>query len=476
MSMERFQSDGRMEKGPARITSQTLRETKKVIDLGGIKYMPPAEVVAADDRLATEIYDREDLGSDQEVVYFPPLHYASLNGYYLEGRGMLYDTENTFHIGRLRDIKQLSLARGVTYPDGDIEFVEGFHHHRYLHSFDALAVATLLANNCGLSKDDFKILQIAALSHDYRTPAGGDTTKKIDPPAFDEDARYGEIFETDEWKEFSAVYNITFEQQELLRKTILGEGVLGKLLDLSDKIAYVSRDLQRYLYQEARLVKGYKGSPGFEKIKDLVEENPDLCSFWDSVEVVGDRVVINDGAKLANFLKVRALLWKFLYENCEGGFSEAILHEYVRRFLYKKGELTSDFLLKVGDTDLATVERDFLGVSWESQFRMKLPYQSQAFFDLKGAHAFAAIYQDDPEKIVVVDNFKIASTPSTKKFLVKDKEGKIVPFNEAFPEEASEIDSTMDAPRKFVVYVVSLKDIGVPPSNYGRVKEAFETD
>lgn len=477
MNMEGPQQSNKIEKKRQHITAQDLRNTKDVIELNGIKYMPTLDTLVRNPALSEEIYgDHEEQGVfEDDVIYLPSLNYAGLNGYYLEGRGMLYDLEIAFKLGRLKDVRQLSFARGVTFHDGELEFIEGFHHNRYIHSFDVLAIANLIGNNAELSEEDIKILQVAALSHDYLTPAGGDTTKKVDQTAFDEDAHYGEIFSTKEWETFAKEYGITKEQEEKLRQTVLGEGVLGKLLDLSDKMAYVARDISRYLNHEVRIERDGEGGPGLGKIKSFIRQNSLVCSMWDAVGVDGDKVFINDASRLEDFLRVRALMWKYLYENFEGGLSISILSERIINYLYKKGDLTKEYLLSVGDSQLEEVLSEFLGVQRFPALTTKLPHVSENFSNLNDAFKFAQKFNNEPGKIVVINDFKIASSPSTKKFLVETKDG-IMSFDQARPDAAEEINAVMGTPNMVNVYVVSLSDLEIPKSNWAKVKEAFNIE
>lgn len=474
MNMEGSQQFNKREKILQHITVEDLRNTRDIIELNGIKYMPSLEELSRNPELLKEIYE-DDEDSREDLTYFNPLVYAGINGFFLEagdGGDFFYDIENAFKIGRLRAVRQLSLARGVTFPDGDIEFLEGFHHSRYVHSFDVLSIANLIGHNLGLNKKDLQILQIAALSHDYRTPALGDTTKKVDPPAFDEDVLYPEIFSSENWIDFAKKYQISSTDQDLLKQTILGRGVLGRILDLSDKIGYVSRDLVRYLKTEVRVVKHDRGSSGFEQIKALTESNPLLCSFWESLEISGENIVINDVDKLSNFLRVRALLWKHLYENYDGGLSVAMIGERVLRFLYEKGEINDKAMLRMGDSDLSGVIDNFLGTNIPFDLVHKIPHERFVFSDLDSALDFAREQSKEESKIVILDDFKIASTSSTKKFLVK-KDGVITSFDQAMPGEAREIDSIMQVPNQVFVYTADLKDIGVQQDRFQEVKKAF---
>lgn len=360
---------------------------------------------------------------------FSPLIYAGINHYVIENTAMFEDISRVFHLWRLTYIKQLSLLRD---PESATRVgADDFFHTRYEHSFDVLAVANLLGTNAQLSKEDLMIFQIAAVSHDFRTPAGGDVTKLIDPEAFDEDKHYNEIFETEEWKTFAKKYSIS-KQQAKLYDTVQGKGVLGELLDVADKLAYVARDTDMYLNKTMRVfhfngmvngVATYDGGSSIQVIKSALESNPLVYSLWDSVEVVNGQVVIANTEKLTDFLKFRALLFKELYYNYSGRFSVYMFAKKVIKHLYDSGQLTPERLLEVGDFDLMMDLDKFLG-----------------------------------------SPFLLLAKPEV---VIEECENR---------EEAlkKEIDSLMDSPTFVNVYIITLKDLNIPESHRAKVKEIFK--
>ncbi|MBP6883933.1 MAG: hypothetical protein KBC06_01730 [Candidatus Pacebacteria bacterium] len=460
-----------MERKSKKISVADLRQLKDILPINEINFLPPAGYLHQNKELMDRVYDPEESN-----IYFPPLPYAGINGYFvnLENSAFLDDMEETFRLYRLRRIKQLSLLHGVSTIGGTPEFLEGFQHTRNTHSFDVMAVSVLLAQNVGLSKEDAKILQIAAFSHDYRTPAGGDTTKSVDGEAFDEDKHYNEIFSTEGWVKFKEKYKISKEQEDRLYQTILGQGILGQLLDLSDKIAYVSQDLNVYLNLSVRM-EGPNGesSDSFKRIKNFFNTNPLAGSIWDVVKVVDGRVVVSDSERLTDFLKMRAILWKYLYENFQGGFSKSIFAKRLIEYLYKRGDLTKEELLKTGDLDLYQKLAEFSGSKTFPDLIWHLKTFTKSFSTEEEAKNFAKGFNEDSAQIAIIDRPKMSSIGSTKKFLVETDNG-IKPFNEAFPERAKEIEEVMHIDPTFNVHVVSLKDLGVPESHTEKIKSIFE--
>ena len=417
-----------------------------------------------------------------------PIPYAGINTYAMESEEMFSDLSETFNLWRLSRIKQLAYKRDPFPTEaGEKErYQNEFPHNRLTHSFDVLAVATLLGTNAGLSPEELKILQIAAVSHDFLTPAGGDTVKMIDPEAFDEDKNYNKIFETEEWKNFAIKYSISKEQEKKLYETVKGEGISGKLLDIADKTAYVARDIDVVLHWMVRYV-GFVNeknkkilyedkNPGFPRIKKILKLDPLVCGVWDSVEIIDGRVVITNPERLARFLELRTYLFKELYHN---PYSRFFLDKFIERmagYLYKNKDLEEhldeNFFFENDDTSLDGRIGEFIGNDLFVNFSGLNSSEIKKCESLEEANKIAKKYNDDPNTIVIIDDWQIAASPSTRKFLVK-KDGKVLPFNEAFPEEAKNIDGIMNSTKQIHVQIISLNDLQIPQSHRPKIKEIF---
>jgi len=142
--------------------------------------------------------------------------------------------------------------------------------------------------------------------------------------------------------------------------------------------------------------------------------------------------------------------------------------------LYKNGEITKEELLEENDSSLGFKIKKFLGKSlffFEGTKSEKI----QKCQNLEEAIEFAKQFNDDENRIAIVDNFTPMSNSGTGKFLVK-RDGKVMPFNEAYPEEAREIDGIMAAPDFVNVYIINLKDLHIREANQRKVKEVFRIE
>lgn len=429
-----------------------------------------------------EIWNRHE---DFPPAYrFPPLYYGGVNAFAMEGRSMFEDLDDVFNLRRLNNIKQFGYKQDPLPIQHHLRFpLNEMHYSRFRHVYSAAAIANLIGTNLGLSPEDMKILLIAATTHDYRTPAGGDTTKNfVDPDLFDEDKHYNEIFETEEWKDFAKKHGITREQEEKLYRTILGEGVLGKLLDISDKVTYVSSDVDLYLnapyfanvYRKEREAPTFikKVDPGYEDIKQITEFDGQVGNIWDLVEIVDGEVVISDGKKLADFLRIRAMMFKELYWSHYSRFFYEVFIGRVTRHLWEQGLVSKEDLLKGVDSTLNGKLGVFLGVG---PFRMTWEPETsdiRKFGSIQEAENFARTFNDNPEFIAIVDNLQVTPNSATQSFGVR-KDGKVMPFNEAFPEEAARIQGIMNSIKSTNVYVLSFEDLRIYPNFRSKLKEIF---
>lgn len=418
------------------------------------------------------------------VFRFAPMLYAGINCFAIEDVEKYEDLDRTFNLFRLTMIKQFGYKQDpLTAQLEKRQRINSFNHQRYRHVFSVLALANLMGSNLGLSPEDLEILQIAAVTHDYRTPAGGDTTKNfVDPELFDEDLHYNEIFQTEEWKKFVEKYGISKEREDKLYRTVLGEGILGKLLDIADKTTYVSGDADMYLnapdfqgfFRTGENTGGYDemDNPGFQAIKSITNADNSVCNIWDSVEIIDGQVVFTNGTKLANFLRLRALMFQNLYWSHYSRFFLETFVGKITRHLWDQGILTKEILLEGNDSTLNSYLQEFIGLNIFLLPDAPKKSEIRSFNNLEEAEEFARSFDSDVTRIAIVDDVQTLPDPATKKFLVR-KGGEIIPFNEAFPEQAEEIGKIMEAIKMISVHVLSFDDLKIPESHRAKVKAIF---
>lgn len=399
------------------------------------------------------------------------------------GWSMANEAACVFNLHRLQGVKQLGFMRDPVGLENDRSLLTlPFQHTRYCHSLDAFAIATLLGENCKLTDEEKRVLSLAGLVHDARTPAGGDSTKLVDPAEFDEDIHFPEFLKGFEWEEFQAKWNI---DSKLLVETVLGNGILGSLLDIADKTSYISRDAFAYLGMKVAGKKRRNSSPdhidddvfstGLYTINDLINRHPNITALWEVTRIIQGKVVITDPDRLTNLLRLRALLFRELYYNPFSRFYEYLLGKGVTKILYERGEITAQELLFHNDLWLERKADKFFGDSHIlTKFHNLAHSRIEEFHDYTSACRRAAEFDGERDTIVIVDDFQHVSNSATKRFWVKDR-GQIVKFNEARPRTAEQIDRIMTFPSIKRLYFFHSTDLGIPSGSRLEVKEAFVT-
>jgi hypothetical protein len=382
-------------------------------------------------------------------------------GFTVFENGLVEDADNALELGRLSGIRQLASLHGpIVTEESWREYPMDFTHTRYSHSLDVCAMATLIGQRCGLSEHDFVTLRVAAQSHDALTPAGGDSLKAIDPGAFDEDAHYPEIFLRPGWPKLRGKYGL---QQDELAKIILGNGLLGRILDASDKLAYTGYDTAQFLSQNPP--NGFAAdnfTTTYDRIVELLKANPYPCSVWECAEQKNGELVFTDAERFADFLRLRALMFKILYSNAAARFMEAGLVAEVAGILYQNKILTREKLLSMWDFQLFEIMGHAMGTDG-SRVMSIMPTSEdprvKTFRTFKESLAFEReIATNEPETMT---HFEVAPKPSVgchKKFKVVCC-GKVLPFDRACPFHDWDIKQIFHDQMPYRVFIYNLANI-----------------
>ena len=376
-------------------------------------------------------------------VPFSGIQYVVLDGGFtraLADKLKLYRLEGIRQLGFLRDPNTVEMSgqkMGV--------YTQPFHHDRFDHSLSVAALLRLMAYNNRLPRYTWRNGYAAGMTHDALTPAGGDTTKFIDPVRFDEDAHYPELLVGPAWQELRRRYGLS---AKLLIRTIRNEGVLGQLLDLADKIAYVGRDAWKFAHHA-----GAPMADAIGLIGDFVQDHPDVCTLWQWVTVVDGRVAVRNAEALYDFLTLRALLFRHLYYNPQCRFHELLLATNVTRYLYEMGALTAEWLISHGDYQL----EDTL-----SKFLERPNWQANDFFyhDYLKVEAFADRHQAECRQrelfrsgitfLYLEDVSRSVKTGAD--FFVETPEGQVGSLAAMYPAAAEQLASSVSWPKPYRLY------------------------
>ncbi len=375
----------------------------------------------------------------QIVGYLP---YTGVSYMLLDG-GFVHQTEIAFVLRRLRGIRQLGYLDDPSRWRG-IEVESFFEHSRYVHSLDVFALATLIGTNCRLSASELKVLQVAALTHDVLTPAGGDSIKNIDSAAFDEDARYADALTPAACKHLTK-WHIDSAGVIL---TVQGQGVLGKILDIADKASYLARDLAAFV-PKAEYNEHYELS--FLDLNRRVQTNRLVCGAWDSVRVVRGQVAFSDAERLLDFLMVRVLMFRDFYYNPRARFGEFLASQVLAGGLYRNGKLTRTELLEMDDFALERRLSQEYGVAYivnvccRDAQPAREPFETRAQADL-----FAQRLVEQGNPFVLVEEPRRHIKPGADLLVVKGN--KVMSLKKAMPQEAEQLEREARLPYAATVY------------------------
>ena len=397
-----------------------------------------------------------------DFMFFYYSHRCSLHGfnipfcsisYGILEDGFIDDVVHELGVHRLSQIRQLGyLTDPITYyADGASSIMTILEHNRLTHSIDVLAIGTIIAHNAGVRGRALRNLQFALLTHDILTPAGGDSTKRVSAVELDEDGNFALVFDLPGFDQLERTYNLV---RPLILKTIRNEGFLGMILDIADKLAYVSRDLPCYLTNvEPGDILREKLPNEFFKITAIAERCPNLSTIWECFDRVGDRLVCSDPARLTDFLSVRLLLFRQFYANPASRFHEATTVRLALEYLVQSGKLTINRLRTMFDWDLDPIVGKVLG-----------NHYWYAIADALGKPCFATFTTEQralahAQTLIAAGKFPLLTEDlqpymkrSSKKFTVRDPNGVLTTLDKGYPVIDAELLEIERLPEPWALY------------------------
>ncbi|OGH93777.1 MAG: hypothetical protein A2538_02755 [Candidatus Magasanikbacteria bacterium RIFOXYD2_FULL_41_14] len=399
---------------------------------------------------------------------FIPLYYCSVPIIAMERDEHQQSAYSQVHdaakLGRLHDLPQLYVLTmpGVhpnEFVDANIEMYTS--HSRFFHSNVVAALAEIVIVNNNLTAKDASEISIAGLLHDSATVAGGDTTKMVDKKLFDEEKLVKRILEGEE---MATVLQENGTSPERIQAIIDGDGQLGQILDFCDQFGYAVTDAYKAFgsYDELPAGKGVQ-------IKELLEHDPHLMDLIFSMKIdsASGQLYCEDQDRLTRYLRLRALLHHELYLDPNAQMVEiAVIVPILKKiWAEQSGKVTSektidiDFLLNNGLDQLKSVIAQRLDVSGgTTMLNVHLAQQINemdiSFYEYQTPKQ-AEEYRD---KIAKQGRVILGEADYTKGFnprtniLVKTKNGELVPYAEANPEETAKINDIVNAVKTIRIY------------------------
>lgn len=425
--------------------------------------------------------------------YFDPLaillRYSKMLGFTcaVQDGGLIHEVCIALDVFRLAHIRQLGFLHDPVINEAAADSGMGmrFGHTRYMHSLMVMSTASLIGRQVGLSEHDLRHLQVAALTHDVLTPAGGDSIKPINFKAFDEDTHYPEAFQNN--PKWEAVRNRFGLDEELLAATVRGEGILGHILDIADKTAYTAHDVEEYLMgdRDPRTSRNIIAPESIISIFDLKQQlGNGSCGLWGKVALIDGQIVITDTKKLIGFLRLRALMFRHLYYNPLARYREQMLAFLILEPLYHAGMITREILLSMNDSDLDDYLSKLTGhydLHMEISRTEVSPTIEMFATEKEARERIQSLYQEDPGLLFMLEVIPRVSEKALR-YLVLDTDGVICPLSEAYPGEAEAIRAIDSDTLPAKLYILSPEKMeGILPYDlqeklYARQLERFDLE
>jgi hypothetical protein len=358
--------------------------------------------------------------------------------------GMIEAACHVFRLFRLQNVRQLGFIKD---PSGANRSTEGgaYGHRRYEHVLSVAAISTLIAHNLDLSFSQRNTLILAAVTHDALTAAGGDTMKLVDKEAFDEDQNYPELLVGEGWERLKRTYGIN---EELLVAIVQSKSPLSTLLDIADKLVYSGCDVRGLFLrlQDSR-------SEDALQVASTALWDPRVCDVWEHVRQVKGRFVIADPDALVRFLHMRVRMFKDVYFNPLTRFREFFFGKIILTYMYERGMLTRDWLMRASDTMLVEEIARFMGQRHAYGDVANLIEEEETvdtFHTLAEARAHAVGLGIEHGRAVFLDHFRGKIKPGMDMLVYEGR--KIRTLKEARPDKARRLEELAEIENRFWVY------------------------
>ncbi len=245
---------------------------------------------------------------------------------------------------RSAHIKSLALI-GTTKATRGESNRKSFLTDRLLHSVGVGILASGIMRRNGFPETIQTAALIQGLSHDIATPAAGDATKKVDPDNLDEETHWDTVMTQDSW-DFFERQGIEYS---MINDAIHGQGTMGKVLDIADRITYVMQDLESM----SNAVDGPYPHPS--DIAMSIETLSPIGNLFTEVKISPDReVYFENPERLKRFLLLRSYLWRDLYRLPENQGRDLLFKRLIEPIYAADGsrELSPDRLRTMTDDQL----------------------------------------------------------------------------------------------------------------------------
>lgn len=292
---------------------------------------------------------------EQDFSFFENLPYSDFKRWVPEDSIYEEALNKIPALNRLNGIKALSFLSYVGPKPKEAYFVE-FTHTRLDHTLTVALIGEEILKQNGIPKDQINLYIVAALLHDIATPAYGDATKQVDMKNLHEEDHWWDVLDQ-KGKDFVVQYGT----KEMIDNIIKNQGMLGKVLDIADRITYTMKDMGGIQISIPLVSEPF--NPYLAELDNIISKNPKLGNIYKEVGVDQKKqdVFFNNADNLNIFLNLRAHLYQKLYLYPTNQARDFLIAKAIAQ-IYSKDEnaiLSPEKLRKISDYDLMHVLADY---------------------------------------------------------------------------------------------------------------------
>ncbi len=345
---------------------------------------------------------------------------------------------------RLKGVKALGFLAHVRddWDTGDFKRVpseeRGFPHSRMYHSILVARLTEAILRENNFPEEEIKLGILAGLLHDVATPAGGDAIKGLNPKGLDEEDYWKDVIGLQGKK---IIHNAGISTKDLNR-AIHNEGIVGKVLDVADRIAYTYADT----YYIRRI--------------DIANMGP-FPHIYPQQEIKVDReaeeIVFTDPFSLGEILSKRAENFFEVYMFPTNRAADMLIRRLVEPFYAEDGSrpLNSERLREMTDDELFDFLHDQYGLLTADSFQKAFVSFSTEYYDASPSEVEVLMrhLQKRPEMIKIGAEWLPKVNPCTSYLVKHPSTGEVMPFREFDSIQAGIIELRTERRGPFFVYV-----------------------
>lgn len=291
---------------------------------------------------------------EQDFSFFEQLPYSDFKRWVPENSIYEDTLKKIPALNRLNGIKALSFLSYVGPKPKDTYFIE-FNHTRLDHTLTVALITEEILKQNGIPQDQINLAIVAALLHDIATPAYGDATKQVDIKNLDEEDHWWEVLDK-RGKDFIT----QFGTRQMIDGIIKNQGILGKALDIADRVTYAMKDMGEI---QIKLPFGKaRSNPYCAELNKIITEYPKIGNIYKEVGVDQKKqnVFFNNADNLNVFLNLRAHLYRNLYLYPTNQARDLFVAKAIAQIYSKDGNsiLSPSRLRKMSDYDLMHILAD----------------------------------------------------------------------------------------------------------------------